>query len=256
MKVPLYDAFSQDYDRFVDWAGRLEFEMPFFRALFRQHGVRRMLDVACGTGQHAIAFAREGLTVAAADLSQAMVERARANVAAAGVEVTVRRAGFGQLAETFRHPFDAITCLGNSLPHLTSEAELVSGLGDMAALLVPGGVLVIQNRNMDRVLMRGERFMPPQVHREGDEEWIFFRFYDMDGAQLDFNVLRLHRPPKGTWQIEYEQTSLRAWQSSELIQALRNVGLEILGQYGSYRGEPFDRAESGDWIGVARRPPP
>ena len=255
MTVPLYDAFSQDYDRFVDWEARLRFELPFFREVFRQHEVQTVLDAACGTGQHAIAFAREGLTVAAADLSGAMVARARANAEAAGVSLRVRQAGFGGLAEAFDAVrYDAVTCLGNSLPHLTTPEALDVGLADMAAVLNPGGVLIIQNRNMDRVLDRGERFMPPQAHRGEEAEWLFFRFYDFDGPQLNFNVLRLHRPLSGPWQIEYEQTPLRAWRRAELDQALQEVGLSVLGAYGSYRGERFDPQESGDLILVAVKP--
>ena len=254
MTVSLYDAFSQDYDRVVDWEGRLRFEMPFLREVFRQHEVRTVLDVAGGTGQHAIAFAREGLTVATADLSGAMAARARANAAQAGVALRVEQAGFGQLAEALADTFDAVTCLGNSLPHLTTPEALAEGLADMAAVLNPGGVLILQNRNMDRVLARGERFMPPQAHDAGAEEWLFFRFYDMDGPQLDFHVLRLHRLADGAWQIEHEQTPLRAWRRAELEAALQDAGLAPLGAYGSYRGEPFDPEESGDLVLVANKP--
>ena len=28
----MYDDFSEDYDRFVNWAGRLAYEMPFLEA--------------------------------------------------------------------------------------------------------------------------------------------------------------------------------------------------------------------------------
>jgi SAM-dependent methyltransferase len=55
-QVPLYDALAADYDRFVEWEGRLSHELPFLTALFEAHRVRRVLDAACGTGQHAIAL--------------------------------------------------------------------------------------------------------------------------------------------------------------------------------------------------------
>ncbi len=47
--VSFYDAMSEDYDRFMDWEARLVFELPFLRALFDQHDVTGVLDVACGT---------------------------------------------------------------------------------------------------------------------------------------------------------------------------------------------------------------
>jgi len=253
MTVPLYDAFSEDYDRFVNWPARLAFEMPFFHDLFERHQVRRVLDLACGTGHHAIAFAQQGYEATAADLSQAMVERARANVAQAAVNVPVYRRGFGELARSLSGPYDAITCLGNSLPHLTTERALAEALRDMAAAIKPGGLVVIQNRNLDRVLARQERFMSPEVHRVGDEEWVFMRFYDMDGAQLRFNVVRLHRPGGEEWTARIEQTHLYAWQRQELERPLTEAGLRVVGIYGSYRGEAFDVLESSDLVLVAER---
>jgi 2-polyprenyl-3-methyl-5-hydroxy-6-metoxy-1,4-benzoquinol methylase len=79
------------------------------RGRFDENGARAVLDAACGTGVHAIAFARRGLRIAGADLSPAMIERARENARAAAVHVDFKVAAFGELAGMFAEPFDAIT---------------------------------------------------------------------------------------------------------------------------------------------------
>ena len=56
-----YDGLGDDYDRMVSWQGRLAREEAFFQRLFDENGVHSVLDAACGTGMHAIAFARRGL---------------------------------------------------------------------------------------------------------------------------------------------------------------------------------------------------
>ncbi len=53
--------------------------------------------------------------------------------------------------------------------------------------------MILQQRNFDRVLARQERYMPPQAARRGDDEWLFVRYYDFEGADLRFNLLRHHR---------------------------------------------------------------
>ena len=250
-QVPLYDVLAVDYDRFVNWQGRLSHELPFFVSHFGQQGVRRVLDAACGTGHHAIAFAQQGYRVVGTDLSAPMIARARENASAQGVGAEFAVAGMGGYA-ALGQTFDAAVCLGNSLPHLLSGEALAEALADFAAVLRPGGLLVIQNRNFDRVWRQRERFMPPQTYRDAEGEWIFVRFYDFHEESLTFNMLRLRRTAEG-WSQSIESTELRPIFARDLTAALATAGFAPVTLYGSYDGAPFDPAASGDLIAVAAR---
>ncbi len=247
--VPLYDALAADYDRFVNWEARLAHEMPFFERLFQENGVGSVLDAACGTGQHAIELARRGYRVVGADLSLPMIEGARLNAAPAGVDVPFVVAGLGELAR-LGETFDAILCLGNSLPHLLTASAVAGALVDFAAALRPGGLLVIQNRNFDRVWVDQERFMAPQVHREAGQEWIFVRFYDFHQATLTFNMLRLRHRDDG-WAQDVESTELRPIFQRDLGQGLKEAGFGQVVFYGDYEGASFDARQSSDLVAVA-----
>lgn len=252
----MYDAFSADYDRFVNWESRLAFELPFLIQLLNPQS--RVLDAACGTGQHAIALARRGFPVAGADLSPGMVERAKTNAALVGMDVPFVTAGFGQLATAFGgsplYPFDAVLCLGNSLPHLLSPAELAAALADFAACLQPGGRLVIQSRNFDAVLAQHERWMEPQSLREGQREWIFIRFYDFDpDGLITFNILTLSREGSAPWQQRLTATRLHPQSQTELSTALSAAGFSEVKACGSLSGAPFDPATSGNLVMVCRK---
>ena len=200
MSVPLYDDLSNDYDRFVNWPARLAAELPFLEAQLAAHGARRVLDVAAGTGRHAIALARAGYALTATDLSAGMIARARENAATAGVALDLAVAGFGALSGITPGPFDAVLCLGNSLPHLLDGDALSAALADMAAVLRPGGVLLVQLRNFVPVLAERQRFMPPEAHREDDREWLFFpllRFRE----SLPAAIPRPAALPPGRWPL-------------------------------------------------------
>ncbi len=251
-EVPLYDAFSADYDRFVNWPARLARELPFLEQLFQAHGVRRVLDAACGTGQHALALARRGYEAAGADLSPRMIEQARAGACAAGLDIAFAVAGFGQLARAFPQPFDALLCLGNSLPHLLTVTAVREALADFRAMLRPGGVLVVQDRNYDRVWPERQRFMPLEAHREGEREWLFFRFMDYHRATLTFNVVTLERAGEA-WSYRVGSTELRPIFQAQLARWLPRAGFEDVRFYGGYDGAPFDPHHSGDLITVATR---
>jgi SAM-dependent methyltransferase len=250
--VPLYDDMGADYDRFVDWESRLAFELPALDRLLAQHGARRVLDAACGTGKHAIALAQRGYQLVGADLSAAMVARARENAAAAGAEVPFVRAGLGELAQAFTGPFDAVLCLGHSLPHLLSAEAVTAALRDFAQVLRPAGLLLLQNRNDERLLAQGQRFLPVSVHREGEEEWLFLRFLDLDPQRISFHMVTLHRDAAG-WHQRVSTTAHRPIARAELVRGLQNVGFGDIAFYGSWNLEPFDAANSGDLVTIAER---
>lgn len=250
--VPLYDQLSEVYDRFVDWPARLAFELPFLEKVLRDAGARRVLDAACGTGQHAIALAQAGFDVVGADLSQPMVEEARRKAKDADIEAEFIAAGFGELAEKTAGPFDALLCLGNSIPHVNDLAHLAAALRDFRAVLRPGGLLLLQQRNFDVVLRRRERFMPSQARAEGETEWLFFRYYDfLEYGRLRFNMVVVHRAPAGNT-CRMESTLLLPLTSGQLLSACADAGFTDLVLYGSMQGEPFDPEYSSDLVLVGR----
>ena len=253
-----YDSFAEDYDRFVNWPNRLAFELPFLTKKLAEapHApgeLPRLLDAACGTGQHALALAALGYPAAGADLSAGMIGRARANAGAKNRDVRFEAAGFGELARTFgEESFAAVLCLGNSLPHALDEAGLAAALADFARALAPGGVLILQQRNFDAALAQRNRWMEPEAAREGETDWLFVRFYDFlpDGL-IDFNILRLKREGAGAWQQALTQTRLRPWVQADLDAALTGAGFERVEWYGGLDGSGFDPATSANLVGVA-----
>jgi SAM-dependent methyltransferase len=266
----MYDDFSADYDRFVDWPARLAVELPFIERQLQAVGAHRVLDVACGTGVHAIALAQRGYQVAGADLSAGMIERARTNAAAAGVEVRFEVAGFGELSETLTPAlslggrgeealsapggFDAVLCLGNSLPHLLTPEDLAAALADFAACLAPGGLVLIQNRNFDAVVASHERWMEPQSRREGQAEWLFLRFYDFEpDGLLTFNLVTLRREGVGGWSQRVTSSRLRPLVQKDLTEALCANGFAEIACWGDMRGVPFDPQASPNLVVTARR---
>jgi glycine/sarcosine N-methyltransferase len=181
-----------------------------------------------------------------------MVERARAHAAETGVRVDLRVAGFGELARAFPAPFDAVTCLGNSLPHLADDAALRAALADMRAVLRPGGILVIQDRNYDRLLRDRSRFQPPGGHGTPDGEVVFLRVTDfVSEDRVDFTVLTLSRKG-GRWDLSARTTPLRPLRRAVLEAALADAGFRDVEIFGGYGREPYDAAGTQDLVVVAR----
>ncbi len=256
----MYETLSADYDRFVNWENRLAYEMPFIEEQVNQLTVGKsrqldILDSACGTGMHAIALALLGHRVSGADLFPQMVEKSRQNATKTGVAIRFETAGFGQMSAMFGGgKFDLVLCLGNSLPHLLSAAELTAALRDFAACLRPGGMVLIQNRNFDAVMQHRERWMEPQVYREGDNEWIFQRFYDFqDDGLIQFNIVTLKNDSGKGWRSSVASTRLRPQLHMEMEMALVEAGFERVYAYGSMADDKFLPGSSGNLVLTAVR---
>ncbi len=254
----MYEALAGEYDRFVNWQNRLAFEIPFILKQLDALGKGsnlHVLDAACGTGMHAIEIARHGYTSAGADLFPEMIKIARENALKAGVSIQFETAGFGELARFFpAGSFDALLCLGNSLPHLLTPQELSFALRDFAACLRPGGLLLIQNRNFDSVLAKHDRWMEPQSAEKGNEQWVFERFYDFEpDGLIRFNIVTLKRTGQEEWRSEVSSTFLRPQKANELQAEVLQSGFEEVKVYGSMQGEPFEPLVSSNLILTALR---
>lgn len=251
MTKRIYDDFSENYDKFVNWENRLKYELPFIEAQIQPLGSpAHVLDAACGTGMHTIALSQKGYRVAGADLSAGMIKRARVNASNADQPIWFEQAGFGQMAPVFgEEQFDVVLCLGNSLPHLLSTREFLGALEDFSKTLRPGGMLMIQNRNFDAVLAQAERWMEPQAYREGNQEWIFLRFYDfLPEGLLAFNIITLCKEADGIWQQSITTTMLQPLQHIEMVAALQLVGFVDIRTFGDMTGSEYDYMASGNLV--------
>jgi SAM-dependent methyltransferase len=250
-----YDRLAPLFDVMTDWAGRLEFEGPFLRRLLEQARAHTVLDAACGSGGHALALAQWGYRVVGADISPAMIALAREKVARLD-NPTFHVAGLGALAYRFP-PFDAVLCLGNSLPHLLTETELHLALADLSSSLRPGGLLVLHNLNYDRRWRTRPRWFAVNAGAHQGRQALVWRladYVDTPQPRIDFHIALFTEQEKGEWTVEVHSTPQRPLFYADLARLLPAVGLTEIAYYGDLSGAPFDPKESPDLVVVARRP--
>jgi glycine/sarcosine N-methyltransferase len=258
-EINAYDIFSKDYDRFVNWQERLSAELPFLVSELNSHKTTgeapvTVLDAACGTGKHVIALTEMGFDCLGMDFSADMVNVARQNAENAGKTIPFKTAGFGQLNDSIeKDSFDAVICLGNSLPHLLDEKSLNLALEDFRTILKTGGKLIIQNRNFDKVMAERLRWMPPQTFRSGDKTWIYARYYDFDpDERLTFNILIFSS--QGEEGFKQDIISTRLWPMGKelLVEHLEKTGFESFQFFGDLEGSIFVENESANLVIIAK----
>ena len=256
---------ASDYDTFVDWNKRLVREAPFFSAQFEAHGVRRVLDVGCGSGMPTLTWAKWGLDVVGVDpdasmLAQAEVNRAaaQADVDAAGGSIAFVSGGFGGLEALGLGTFGAVTCTGNALPHVAGVDGLRAALADFAAVLRPGGLVILHLLNHDRLIAGRIRSIPPVVRETPEGTRVFLRVMDYAEGAVLFDFVTMQRPV-GAWEsgAPWEVTSRRSGHTAlpgdVLLPALREAGFSEIARYGKHDGTVFDAEKDESVIVVAVR---
>jgi glycine/sarcosine N-methyltransferase len=277
-----YDALAPMFDVMTDWEARLAGEGPFLREALRDSGAVRVLDAACGSGGHALALARWGYQAAGADASPAMIALARQKAAEAGLvvpfsvsdlaglsDMTLRASalqGTSPLApplvgEGMGERFDAVLCLGNSLPHLLTQADLVAALRGTAGVLRPGGLFITQNLNYDLRWVRQPRFFAAQGGLLDGREVLVWRFadYEPEAVRIAFHIA-LFRKGDGSaavrdWDVQVHTTPQRPLFRADLLSALSEAGFTDLRCYArmALPLESFDPGGSGDLVVVGRK---
>jgi SAM-dependent methyltransferase len=161
----------------------------------------RLLDVGCGAGREAIAFARAGLQVVGIDIAPAMVAEARARARAAGLAIEFA-VGEPLTWPAAGAPFDAIYLSPGIYSHIPGRARRVRTLARLRTLLAPGGLIVVEpilarplpllsrTRLVDAVRRLGRRAGLARLGEPGDH---LFRSHALVRAPVSYRYLHRFR---------------------------------------------------------------
>ena len=101
----LFENYAETYDKETFTQGTIG-EVDFIEQEINFDKTRRILDIGCGTGRHAIELAKRGYHVVGVDLSESQLTRARGKAKKAGVKVDFHQKDARQL--DFNDEFDVV----------------------------------------------------------------------------------------------------------------------------------------------------
>ena len=115
----------------------------------------RVLDLACGSGEHAVRLAKRGLEVVGVDIAPSLVTHCRERSGVEGTETA--RFEQGDMRELdFEGAFDAVLLLSGSFGFYDDETN-EDVLARMARALRPGGQVLIDVFDPTRMVVRPPR---------------------------------------------------------------------------------------------------
>jgi SAM-dependent methyltransferase len=184
-----YDRLAPFYHLiFPDWEASIQRQAAALDALFREHwgeGRLSVLDVACGVGTQALGLAALGHAVTASDVSAAAVARAEREARQRGLRIDFSVADLRAAYAHHRGQFDVVIACDNALPHLLTDADLLTAFGQLFACARPGGGCLVTVRDYDREERAGVQVKPYGVRVEGDSRYLVFQVWEFHGPVYD-----------------------------------------------------------------------
>jgi SAM-dependent methyltransferase len=174
-------------------------EAAFVARRFAAHGVApgaRLLDLACGTGSHALALAALGYDVTGIDNSVDMLARAISKVPGPSARVRFTAADLPSI-NLGEARFEAATCLFNSIGYLRTDMAIRSTFERVHSALSGAGMLFIEFWHAPAMIAhheplrvrrletpRGEivRIAETSIDREASVAQVAYSIYDLDRA--------------------------------------------------------------------------
>lgn len=146
--LPPYHGFSKYYDIVFSKAD-YDADVRAINLILRGCGIisGKILDLGCGTGQHAIRLAKIGYEVKGVDIDPEMIKRAQLN--AEREKVYIKFIVGDMRSFDSDEQFDCILCLFGSFGHLIKESDVKMLFSKVYNLLKRGGVFIFDfiNRN-------------------------------------------------------------------------------------------------------------
>jgi SAM-dependent methyltransferase len=247
------------YDAVINWKKRLAREMPLLVELAHQAG-GRVLVPACGTGGHVVSLAQQGFDVLGFDADAGMVEFTRRRIEAATGAIAAAR-GRAEVrlltmegAADLQAEFSAAFCLGNALPGLSAEGQLLAALRGVANALRAGGIFLTQNLNYDLRWQQRISQFPLLTGETPREEILMVKVAEYHADHLIFHAMFLAREkPTGKWQAHSRSSRQIPLFQKLLIDLATQGGLGDFTCWGDFARTPFELEGSHDLIFAARK---
>jgi 2-polyprenyl-3-methyl-5-hydroxy-6-metoxy-1,4-benzoquinol methylase len=228
----LFENYAEGYDREAFTQGTLG-EVDFIEAEAGGDRRKKILDVGCGTGRHAVELAKRGYEVTGLDLSETQLGKARAKAAEAGVKVKFIRAD----ARDFRIDtlFDlAIMICEGAFPLMETDEMNFRILKNITHALKPGGKLIFTTLNA----------LFPLFHSVKD--FLNAAGQKSEGNTFDLMTFRDHSRLEiadDDGRLKTLVCDERYYTPSEITWLLRSLGFRTVAIHGAKLGK-FSRADA------------
>ena len=252
-------AYDRDYARLYDVfyeSKPYADEAAFIADCLTRHGSAppgRLLELACGTGRHAVELHRRGYEILATDYSAAVLEVARSRAAAASATIEFERQDMRALDLDGRR-FDAVVCLFDALGYVRTNEAVVGTMRGVRDLLKPSGLFVFEVWHGAAML---SSFQPLRIREWSDSGRRIIRVSSTDLlieeqlARVKYDVIVIESD--GTAATFAETHVGRYFLMQEIRYFLQTCGFELLEAFDGFTESQSISSDTWHIVAVARK---
>ncbi|MBI4089532.1 MAG: CBS domain-containing protein [Candidatus Levybacteria bacterium] len=193
-----HDWISRHFDMAMGWESRLTAEIPPLVDLFKKNNVKKILDIGCGTGGHAIELAKNGFEVVGLENSQLMfkVAQDKWSKLAKSLKKKVKflKGDYIDLLSNIHNHYEAAIFMGSALSHIPYKYMQV--LDKLESILSKKNACIVlqlsnhekaidYNNGLRRFTVKQSRLSPEWKHAY---LWFYDSSYDTKGDPLMLNA--------------------------------------------------------------------
>jgi len=244
----LYDIFYADKP--------YEKEAVFINQCIRQHSIgetRSLLELACGTGSHALALEKFGYNIVGTDYSEDMLGVARIKAAKSFSRVDFRLQDMRDL-HLSDPPFDAAICLFDSIGYASTTEAIKNILKGLHDHLRPEGLFILEFWHASAMLRNYE---PLRIRRWSIHDMEIMRIseteleYDKQLAHVTYTIYELRKD--GTYSIIKETQTNRYFLVQEMKELLLSCSFKPLEWFAGFTESKNISDETWHIVVIARR---
>jgi SAM-dependent methyltransferase len=214
---------------------------------------REILELACGTGQHAFELEKHGYRITAIDHSPDMLQVARERAAQTGSKVLFTRGDMRALPSAATE-YDAVICLFDSIGYLKADEALAEAFAGIERCLRPGGLFIFEFWHAPAMLTQ---YSPVRFRRWSvpDGEVVRISETTLDRkdqlADVSYTVYELNND--GTYSTFCEKQTNRFFFPDEMRTLISGAGFEMLKLYAGFQEDESIDANTWHLVAVARK---
>src|SRR5262249_13726808 len=130
MAKEFYDELTPFYHLiYADWEGSIGKQAHNLESIIREYWgeqINTVLDASCGIGTQSLGLSELGFKVTASDISSEAIKRAEQEAIKRGLNIEFSVADMRKINEHHNRRFDLIIACDNSIPHLLTDAEILT----------------------------------------------------------------------------------------------------------------------------------